>query len=245
MTWSICARETLEGGGVRFGIAIASRFFAVGSMPPRIVPGRGALCSQALVNPLWPGRAARMLEAGVPMPEVARLLAASDAGAATRQFHGIDAEGRIAAHTGGNCVPWCGSVAGPDVSIAGNMLAGEQVLTATLETFLNGAGRPLERRLIDAMASGEAAGGDARGREAAALLVWGMEEWPELDLRVDNHPAPIDELHRLERESWRRFRAFRGFLATAANPEGVWDRARITAAVRDSEAAFEERGAGG
>jgi len=241
MTWSICAREPLAGGGTRFGIAIASRFFAVGSLPPRIVPGLGALCSQAFLNPLYPRRGGRLLEAGVPMPELVALLVADDPGRESRQVHGIDAAGRIAAHTGSECVPWCGSVEGPDVSIAGNMLAGEQVLTATIDSFLASAGRPLERRLIEAMAAGEEAGGDARGREAAAILIWGTEEYPELDLRCDNHPDPIGELDRLERESHRRFRTFRRFLATQTDPAGVWDRASILEALAESERAFDAK----
>src|SRR5689334_15753144 len=128
MTWSIVALDRATG---QLGVAVASRFFAVGALCPAVKAGRGALSTQALINPLYGIEGLRALEAGVAAAEVVRRLVDADAGREVRQFHVVDREGRTAAHTGKGCVEWCGHHAGDGYSVAGNMLAGPQVIEAT------------------------------------------------------------------------------------------------------------------
>jgi uncharacterized Ntn-hydrolase superfamily protein len=171
------------------------------------------------------------LENEFPPDEVIGMLIEKDDGREHRQVHMIDRHGRIGAHTGAQCIDWCGSVRGEGFSIAGNMLVGARVLDDTSAAFMANVALPLPRRLIAAMQAGEAAGGDKRGRQSAALLIYGDEEWADLDLRVDDHPDPLTELARLERVSRERFLHFRKFMPTRANPSGVFDRAVIEAEI--------------
>ena len=143
----------------------------------------------------------------------------------------MDASGKIAQHTGRECIDWCGSVKGDNFSIAGNMLAGAQVLDETAAAFRANGSLPLPRRLIAALMAGEAAGGDKRGKQSAALVIYGKEEWSELSLRVDDHDDPLAELARLERVSHERWVHFRDFIPTRANPAGITDRAVIDATI--------------
>ena len=138
---------------------------------------------------------------------------------------------RISAHTGRECVDWCGHVEGNDFSVAGNMLAGAAVLDDTAKSYA-GERLPFAQRLIAAMKAGEAAGGDKRGKQSAALLIHGSEQWSDLDLRVDDHADPLAELARLEQVSRERWVHFRQFLPTRSNPAGVTDRATIDAGSR-------------
>jgi uncharacterized Ntn-hydrolase superfamily protein len=149
----------------------------------------------------------------------------------------MDASGRIASHTGSECVDWCGHLEGKDFSIAGNMLAGARVLDDTAKAYTANERLPFAQRLIAAMRSGEAAGGDKRGKQSAALLIHGEEEWSDLDLRVDDHTDPLAELERLEAVSRERWVHFRQFLPTRKNPAGVTDRATIDAGVEAAIAA--------
>ena len=142
----------------------------------------------------------------------------------------IDAAGRIAQHTGADCVAWCGAVRGADVSVAGNMLAGPAVVEATLAAFQHAAGS-LAERLLTALEAGEAAGGDKRGKQSAALKICTRDPYPDLDIRADDHPDPLAELRRLHRVSQERFAVFRRFLPGADSPCGVFDRAVIDAAI--------------
>ena len=228
MTWSIIARDTATG---QIGIAVATRFFAVGARVPHIAAGLGGIATQALVNPYYGIDGIRMLrEGGSPQEIVSRLTAADD-GRESRQLHILDAAGRIAAFTGKDCVDWCGHLAGEGFSIAGNMLAGADVLEETAKTYLAGESLPFARRLIAAMRDGEAAGGDKRGKQSAALLIHEREEWSALDLRVDDHDDPLAELERLEQVSRKHWVHFRKFLPTRQNPAGVTDRATIDAGI--------------
>jgi uncharacterized Ntn-hydrolase superfamily protein len=228
MTWSIIARDTATG---QIGIAVATRFFAVGARVPHIAAGLGGIATQALVNPYYGIDGIRMLrEGGSPQEIVSRLTAADD-GRESRQLHILDAAGRIAAFTGKDCVDWCGHLAGEGFSIAGNMLAGADVLEETAKTYLAGESLPFARRLIAAMRAGEAAGGDKRGKQSAALLIHEREEWSALDLRVDDHDDPLAELERLEQVSRKHWVHFRKFLPTRQNPTGVTDRATIDAGI--------------
>ena len=228
MTWSIVARDPASGA---FGVAVATRFFAVGALCAHADGGVGALATQALINPTYGPRGLRLLREGVPAQTVADVLAGADPGAAARQLHVQDAQGRIAAFTGAECVPWCGHAVHDGFSVAGNMLAGPEVIERTAGAYRDALSLPFARRLIAALRAGEAAGGDKRGKQSAALRIFGSEEYPLLDLRVDDHPDPLAELERLEAVSRERFVHFAKFFATRERPGGVWDRATIDAGI--------------
>ena len=234
MTWSLLARDA-DG---RFGIAIASRFFAVGALCVHARRGAGALSTQALMNPLYGATGLAMLEDGLAPDEVVAALTAHDAGQAQRQLHVLGTQGPGAAHTGADCVDWCGHRQGTDAqgaafSVAGNMLAGPGVIEATARAFEASAGQTLAQRLISAMMAGEAAGGDKRGKQSAALRIQGTQPYPALDLRVDDHADPLPELQRLLDVSLQRFQPFIGCLATRDRPAGELDRTAIEARIED------------
>src|ERR1041385_8740137 len=190
MTWSIIARDPSGA----YGVAVARKFFAVGAICPHGEGGVGALSTQALPNPLWGYRGMRLLREGMGAQAVVEHLVKPDAGADQRQFHIHDGKGGIAAHTGARCIDWCGHVVRPGVSVAGNMLAGPDVVAATAQAFETSSETSFARALIAAMKAGEAKGGDKRGRQSAALAVWTTEEYPAVSLRVDDHENPLAEL---------------------------------------------------
>jgi uncharacterized Ntn-hydrolase superfamily protein len=227
MTWSILAVDA--DGAV--GVAVASRFFAVGALCPHARSSVGALSTQALVNPRYAAPAlAAMARGADPMMIVAEITGA-DPGRDHRQFHLIDVRGRIGAHTGTACIEWCGHLQGPGFSIAGNMLVGPQVLAATADAYVRAQHKPFAERLLDALIHGDAAGGDKRGKQAAALMVYTTEDYPALDLRVDDHDEPFIELSRLYRKSLERFQPFVSCLPTQHDPAGITDRAVIEATI--------------
>lgn len=228
MTWSIIARDQATG---QFGIAVATKFFAVGARVPHIAAHIGGIATQALVNPYYGIDGLELLREGRAPREVVDSLIAGDSGRQSRQLHIMDAKGRIASHTGRDCVDWCGHVAGNGFSIAGNMLAGASVLDDSAKAYTGNESLPFAQRLIAAMRAGEAAGGDKRGRQSAALLIYGEEEWSALDLRVDDHADPLAELERLEAISRERWVHFRRFLPTRKNPAGITDRETIDAGI--------------
>src|SRR5262249_17559041 len=224
MTWSIVARDKSTG---QFGVAVATRFFAVGSLVPYVAARVGAVATQALVNPLFGTRGLALLRAGKSAAETVEILVAADAGRDHRQLHVMDAHGRIAAHTGAACSEGCGHASGEGFRGAGNMLMNARVLEATAAAYAENSALPFPRRLIAALAAGEAAGGDKRGKQSAALRIHGEEDWPDLDLRVDDHPDPLAELARLEAVSRERYVHFVRFLPNHRDPAGVTDRAVI------------------
>ena len=228
MTWSIIARDSATG---QLGIAVATRFFAVGALVPHIAPRIGAIATQALVNPYYGIDGLALLREGKSPHDMIAALLAPDGGRESRQVHVMDSKGRIAAHSGKDCVDWFGHIAGDGFSIAGNMLAGPAVLDETARVYAANEGLPFSERLIKAMFAGEAAGGDKRGKQSAALLIHGTEEWPLLDLRVDDHTDPLRELQRLEAVSREHWVPFRTFMPTRGNPSGTSDRAAINAAI--------------
>jgi uncharacterized Ntn-hydrolase superfamily protein len=228
MTWSIIARDKLTG---QFGIAVATRFFAVGARVPFIAAGHGGIATQALINPYYGIDGLKLLREGRLPRDIVETLIAADSGRESRQLHIMDADGRIASHTGSECVDWCGHIEGSGFSIAGNMLADARVLDDTAAAYVANEGLPFAQRLITAMRSGEAAGGDKRGKQSAAIVIYGEEEWSDLDLRVDDHADPLAELERLEQVSRERWVHFRQFLPSRKNPAGVTDRATIDATV--------------
>jgi uncharacterized Ntn-hydrolase superfamily protein len=231
MTWSIIARDSATD---QIGIAVATKFFAVGARVPHIAAGIGAIATQALVNPYYGIDGVKLLREGKSPHDIVATLIAGDDGRESRQLHVMDASGRIAAYTGKDCVEWCGHLAGDGFSIAGNMLAGAQVLDETAKAYVTNRDLPFPRRLITALRAGEAAGGDKRGKQSAALLIHAREEWSALDLRVDDHADPLAELERLERISRERWVHFSKFLPTRENPAGITDRATIDAGIEQA-----------
>ena len=235
MTWSIIAKDNATG---QIAIAVATKFFAVGSRVPHIAPTIGGIATQALINPYYGIDGVKLLREGHSPKDIIETLIAADTGHASRQLHIMDAKGQIAAYTGKDCVDWCGHLKGDGFSIAGNMLAGGRVLDDTAKAYVANAHMPFAQRLIAAMRAGELAGGDKRGKQSAALLIYGEEEWSDLDLRVDDHADPFTELERLEVVSRERWVHFRKFLPSRKNPAGITDRAVIDAGIA---AALESR----
>ena len=231
MTWSILARDPGTG---KFGVAVATKFFAVGALVPHARAGVGAVATQALINPFFGFDGLKLLQDGLSAPDVIAKLVASDDGRDHRQVHAIDAQGRTAAHTGQSCVDWCGATSERGLSVAGNMLANADVIAATASTFRSKAALRLAQRLIAAMKAGEAAGGDKRGKQSAALLIQGDEAWPDLSLRVDDHADPLGELDRLETVSRERFVHFMQFLPSRHDRVGQTDRTLIEAGITDA-----------
>jgi uncharacterized Ntn-hydrolase superfamily protein len=171
-----------------------------------------------------------MAQQRLPAELLADLLA-TDTGSAHRQFHMVDALGRGAAHTGAQCIDWCGHTLRDGFSVAGNMLAGPQVIEATADSYAANAALPFAQRLLTALAAGEAAGGDKRGKQAAALQIQADEDWLQLDLRVDDHAEPITELQRLYLVSLQRSQPFMACLAGRHDPVGLTDRDQIEARI--------------
>lgn len=232
MTWSILARDVATGA---VGAALCTRFFAAGALCLRVEGGVGAISTQALVNPRFAGEGLARLRGGEAPEAAVAAMAESDPGRAARQLHLMRWDGSSARHTGAACVDWAGHLGATDVSVAGNMLAGPAVLDATLAAFRESEGQPLALRLIAALEAGESAGGDRRGRQSAALVTASADPWPDLDLRVDDHPDPLAELRRLHAVSSDYFVHFRRFLPGRDHP-GVFDRAVLTEAVARARA---------
>ena len=222
MTWSILARDPETGF---YAMGIASRFFAAGAICMWSGGGcPGAVFSQALPNPELGHRALGLLREGHAAASVVDMLVAMDRGIDQRQLHVIDATGATAAYTGAACIDWCGHVSAPGVSVAGNMLAGRQVVEATLGAWLDQPALPMADRIIAAMQAGEDAGGDKRGKQCAALRIQGPEVYPRLDIRVDDHAEPLDELRRLYAVARERFIPFSAGMSRRERPYGILDR---------------------
>jgi uncharacterized Ntn-hydrolase superfamily protein len=238
MTYSIVARdpETTE-----FGIAVASRFFACGSLVPHVC-ATAAFASQALVSPLWGIEGLARLAGGAQPADILADLVARDQGQVSRQAHMIAPDGVIAQHTGADCVPWAGHAQAENVSVAGNMLAGPEVVADTLAAWLDNAGLPFAERLVVAMEAGERAGGDKRGKQAAALVIHSGQPYPSLDLRVDDHNDPLAELRRLMAVAEERYMVFRSSMPTVEDFSGMVDRAPLDAAIIANEKERAEKG---
>jgi uncharacterized Ntn-hydrolase superfamily protein len=228
MTWSVVARDKASG---QLAVAVATKFFAAGAIVPYVASKIGAIATQALVNPYYGIDGLRLLREGRPAGDALEILKSADAGESHRQVQIVDACGNVAVHTGKYCLPWACHAVGDAFSVAGNMLAGQRVIDDVFEAYVRNSAAPFARRLIAAMLAGEAAGGDRRGRQSAALIIVGDNEWPALDLRVDDHPTPLQELDRLERVSRQEWVRYRPFVPTRSNPAGVADHDLIDAAV--------------
>jgi uncharacterized Ntn-hydrolase superfamily protein len=197
---------------VEWGVAVQSKFPAIGALTPWAEPGAGAIATQSWIEVSYGRRGLELLRAGAPAEEVLARLTAEDPGREKRQVGVVDREGRAAAFTGRECAPWAGSRTGAGYAAQGNMLVSKETVDALAETFEATAGRPLAERLLAALAAAQAAGGDRRGQQATALKVvragggYGGSGIV-VDLRVDDHPEPIVELERLYRVHDRYFGA--------------------------------------
>jgi len=214
LTYSIVARDAQSG---EFGVAVASRFFAVGSLVPHVRHNM-ALATQAFVNPMWGVEGASRLSNGEDADAIMADFIKRDAGQAIRQAHMIGTSGNSVMHTGSACIDWAGHVSAHGISVAGNMLAGRNVVEEA------------------AMEAGEAAGGDKRGRQSAALKIHHGQDYPVLDLRTDDHADPLAELRRLHSVAGERAIHFTKTFATADNFSGTTDRTELDQSIAKREA---------
>jgi uncharacterized Ntn-hydrolase superfamily protein len=199
-TYSICACD-LEAQ--QWGIAVQSKFLAVGSVVPWAEALTGAIATQSYANPRYGPEGLALLREGLPAEEVVERLTAADDERAQRQLGVVDAQGRGASYTGDGCHEWAGHRTGPSYAAQGNILVSGETVDALAETFEATAGQPLVERLLDCLDAAQSAGGDRRGQQSAALLVVGPEQGYAglsdvfVDLRVDDHPKPLEELRRI------------------------------------------------
>jgi uncharacterized Ntn-hydrolase superfamily protein len=200
MTFSIVARSE---DGQSWGVAVASKFLAVGSVVPAAVAGVGAVATQAEANVAYKGLALSHMDEGATAEVALQRLLEEDPQRGHRQVGLVDVDGNAATHTGESCLDWAGGLTADGVAIQGNILTGPEVVQAMKTSWDAGSGDPVERRLLRALQAGDAAGGDSRGRQSAALLVvrdgagYGGNDDIAVDLRVDDHPRPCEELERL------------------------------------------------
>ncbi len=204
MTFSIVARDPATGD---LGVAVASKFLAVGAVVPWAMAGVGAIATQALANVTYGPDGLDGLRSGAAATAILERLVEADAGRDERQLGIVDARGGAATHTGSGCLAWAGGSLGDGVAVQGNILAGPHVVAAVLDALHIAVG-PFPDRLVASLLAGDRAGGDARGRQSAALLVvregggYGGSNDRWIDLRVDDHPDPVPELGRLL-ATWR------------------------------------------
>jgi uncharacterized Ntn-hydrolase superfamily protein len=229
VTWSIVALDADTGA---FGAVVATRFLAAAGLCLAVESGVGAVATQATINPTYGPRGLRLLREGRAPDEALAELIAPDGGRDHRQVQLVGVGGRTAAHTGPACHDWSGHRAGQGVGVAGNLLAGPEVVRATLAAYESAATQPFADRLLAAMRAGQQAGGDARGQQSAGLVIYGTEDYPDLALRVDDHPAPLEELRRLYDLWLVEFAAARKYMATRSDPTGGYDDAVIEAEVQ-------------
>ncbi len=207
MTFSIVARCPRTGA---LGVATSSKALAAGGAVPHCRAGVGAIASQAFPNPYLGIDGLAMLEQGLPAERAIERVIETDAGRDLRQLAIVDGEGRVAAYTGERCIDWAGHVAGGGYVCLGNILTGEDVVKAMATAFERSVDEELPERLIRALEAGQDAGGDRRGRQSAGIHVMANEDYPLIDLRVDDHPEPVPELRRLfavwhsEESAWLR-----------------------------------------
>jgi uncharacterized Ntn-hydrolase superfamily protein len=199
-TYSIAACD-LEAG--QWGVAVQSKFLAAASVVSWAEPGAGAIATQAYANPRYGPEGLALLREGAAAEEVVRQLTEADDGREHRQLGIVDREGRSATFTGSECFEWAGGRTGPGYAAQGNILVSAATVDALADTFEASEGRPLAERLLDCLAAAQRAGGDRRGQQAAGLLVVerdggyaGLSD-VVVDLRVDDHPTPIEELRRI------------------------------------------------
>ena len=222
-TFSITARCGRTG---QLGVAVSTRVPAVGMLCPFVKSHAGAIATQSFVNPYLGIWGTEYLAAGHTASETLTYLKSRDSGIEYRQLGLVDASGGSAAFTGSACDTWCGHLTGENYAIAGNMLVGAATLDAMEESFAEDGAATLAERLLAALAAGQNAGGDKRGRQSAALKVYGTEEYPALDLRVDEHPDPVTELLRVYGVAKTDLVPLLEMLPTHNHPDGTFDLQR-------------------
>ena len=226
MTWSIVVHDPNTNA---FAVAVATKAFAVGASCPFVRSGVGAVSTQSMTNRYLGPAVLDGMARGLPPAAAIEGALAGDEGKGLRQVHAVDRYGRTAAWTGHNCVAWCGNVAADGIGIAGNMLTGEPTIAETLSAWKANGHVSLTERLMLSMEAGEKAGGDRRGRQSAAMLMTTTEDFPDLNLRVDDHAEPLAELRRLL-GIWRLEGVPRlGAAPCKANPSGLTDLDAIEA----------------
>ncbi len=218
-TFSISARCARTG---QLGVAISTKFIAVGALAPNAKAQVGACSTQAFVNPYHRYWMIENLSQGQAAEEALRNSLARDPRPQIRQLAIVDAQGRSAAYTGERCDTWCGHRTGPNYAAAGNMLANGDVVAEMARVFeeTEGSDLPLAERLLRCLEAAEAAGGDKRGKQSAALLIVDTEDYPKIDLRVDDHPDPVAELRRIYELFMSEFAEILEGLPTKADPAG-------------------------
>jgi len=201
-TYSIAACN-LEAG--QWGVAVQSKFLSVGSVVPWAEPGVGAIATQAYANPRYGPNGLTLLREGKSAQEAVDELTAADDGREQRQLGIVDGKGQAATYTGGECYDWAGGRTGNGYAAQGNILVSAETVDALVETFEGSGGKPLAERLLDCLAAAQAAGGDKRGQQSASLLIverdGGYAQLSDIvvDLRVEDHERPIEELTRIFR----------------------------------------------
>jgi uncharacterized Ntn-hydrolase superfamily protein len=223
MTFSISARCADTG---QFGIAVSTKLMCVGALCP-FVSEDGAVATQSFVNPYLGINGLAYLREGLSAQQVADRLVQEDDGHALRQFAIVDRTGGTAAFSGDDCVQWYGHRTGDNYAVAGNMLVGEDTITAMARVFQSSQGEPLAERLVQALEAGQEAGGDKRGRQSAALKVHSTEAYPMVDLRIDDHPDPVAELRRLYNLYLEELAPVLSMLPTRDHPSGQFDMKAI------------------
>ncbi len=219
-TFSIVGRCAETG---MLGVAVASRFLAVGAVCSHTQAGAGAISTQAYGNPYLGIDGLSLLAQGYTAPSALADVLAADPGRDKRQLLIIDRHGGTAVHTGAQTTPWCGHIEGADYVVAGNMLTGPAVIEAMASAFEAAASEELAERLLSALEAGDLAGGDKRGKQAAHVQVVHREVWKYVDLRVDEHPEPITELRRIFEVAKTDLFPFRTLYPTRAQPGADWD----------------------
>jgi uncharacterized Ntn-hydrolase superfamily protein len=193
-TFSVSARCSRTG---MLGVAVSTAVPGVGGICPFVEPGVGAISTQSWVNPYLGIDGLKLLRNGAAAEEALRRLLQDDPGRDVRQVGIVDNQGRSASWSGPACTSWFGHLTGPDYAIQGNMLVGEATIAAMAKAFTESEALSLPERLVAVLEAGQRAGGDKRGRQSAALLVYKTEGYPYLSLRVDEHAYPVAELRRV------------------------------------------------
>lgn len=220
MTFSIAARCPRTG---MLGVATSSKALSAGGLVPYCAAGVGAIASQSFVNPYLGIDGLILLEQGLTAERTLERLVENDPGRDLRQVAIVDKDGRAAAYTGTRCIAWAGHVTGAGYACLGNILAGEEVVQAMTRAFERSGGEDLAERLMLTLEAGQEAGGDRRGRQSAGMTVVKEEEYPWIDIRVDDHEDPVRELRRIFEIYKREEVPFLNMMARRADYIPHWD----------------------
>lgn len=219
-TFSITARCAKTN---QFGVAVSTAIPGVGGLCPYVRSGVGAIASQSFVNPYIGINGLNYLEEGLSAEQVLDRVLEEDPVPNLRQVSIVDKKGGAVAFTGDKCDTWNGHITADNVAIAGNMLVGEETLQAMKQSFDETTDESLSERLLKALEAGQAAGGDKRGKQSAALLVVDKEDYPLVDLRVDEHADPVTELRRVYTVAGEQLFPMTASMPTKEHPGGTFN----------------------